>query len=122
MKSPRRNAAGFSLVELLMAGVVVASAGSLLAGGLMTANRGAQLRRQQILMTQALASQFAQLDDRVVDASGETSGTLLPPLETMRWTRHWEPVSEELARIRLTVSDGASIADVVTYRPIKAPE
>lgn len=124
MKSRRRSAAGFSLVELLIASVIVAAGGTLLAGGLTTANRGAQLRRQQILMIQALASQFAQLDDQMVGASGQASGTLPPPLEMMHWTRRWEPVSDDDTRasVALSVSDGTATAYVVTSRPIQAPE
>ena len=124
MKSPRRSAAGFSLVELLIASIIVAAGGTLLAGGLVTSNRGAQLRSQQILVTQALASQLAQLNDQVVGASGQASGALPPPLETIRWTRRWEPATgpmEPLAQVTLVVSDGTSTAHVLTYRPIKEP-
>ena len=122
MKNPRRNASGLSLVELLIAAIVVASAGTLLAGGLVISNRGSDRRLAQLLATQILATELALLEDQLVEKSGEDSGRFSPPPERFRVTRHWEPVSEELARIRLTVSDGGSIADVVTDRPIKEPE
>jgi len=122
MKNPRRNAAGLSLVELLMASVVVAAAGTLLAGGLMIANRAADRRLQQILATQLLARQFALLGDTVVGTTGETGGTFPPPLEVFQWTQRWQPTSDQLARTTVTVSDGTSTAHVVTYLPIVEPQ
>ena len=125
MKSPRRSAAGFSLVELLIASIIVAAGGTLLAGGLVTSNRGAQLRSQQILVTQALASQLAQLNDQVVGASGQASGAWPPPLETIRWTKRWEPAvgpMEPLAQVTLAFSDGTYTAHAITYRPVEEPQ
>lgn len=123
MKNRQRSPAGLSLVELLIASVVVAAAGTLLAGGLVISNRSADRRLAQLLATQVLATELALLEDQLAEQSGEDSGRLSPQPQPFRVTRRWEPVSEKLARIRLTVSDGASIADVVTYRPtIKEPE
>lgn len=124
MKSPRRNAAGLSLVELLIAAIVVASAGTLLTAGLLTSNRGAQQRLRQIAATQLLASQVALLDDHVTGVPGELSGTFPTPLETFRWTQRWEQAAgplNPLAQTTLTVSDGTYTAHVVTYLPIKEP-
>ena len=56
---------GLSLIELLIASVIAASAAALLLGGLMAANRGAELRIEQALSTQALASELAQLGEHV---------------------------------------------------------
>ena len=125
MKNPRRNAAGLSLVELLIAAIVVASAGTLLVAGLITANRGAEQRLRQITVEQLLASQVALLDDHVVGTAGELSGTFPPPLETFHWIRRWEQTEgpmHPLAHTTFTVSDGAYTAHVETYRPIKEPE
>ncbi|MDP3704134.1 MAG: hypothetical protein Q8R78_07075 [Candidatus Omnitrophota bacterium] len=121
MKSPRRNASGLSLVELLMAAVVVASAGSLLAGGLVISNRGADRRLAQLLATQILATELALLEDQVVGAFGEDSGRRSPPPEPFRVTRRWEPVADQMAQMTLTVSDGSYTAYAVTYRPVKEP-
>jgi len=121
MKNLRRNAVGLSLIELLMASVLVAAAGVLLVSGLLGANRGADLRVRQILSAQALASQLALLDDHVAGTSGAVSGTLPPPLEAFRWTRQWEPLTDSMARLTITVSDGTVTNHVVTDRPIAEP-
>ena len=121
MKNPQRNAAGLSLVELLIASLVVAAAGSLLAGGLLIANRAANQRLQQIVATQLLASRFALLEEEMVEAAGQTSGTFPSPLEAVQWIQRWERVSEELARVILTVSDGTLTQHVVTDLPIREP-
>jgi type II secretory pathway pseudopilin PulG len=121
MKSPRRNAAGFSLVELLIASIVVAAGGTLLAGGLVTSNRSAALRLRQLIATQLLASQVALLGDEVVGDAGETGGTYVPPLEAFHWTQRWELVADQLARTTVSVSDGSYTAHAVTYLPIKEP-
>jgi type II secretory pathway pseudopilin PulG len=107
-----------SLVELLIASIVVAVAGTLLAGGLVTSNRGAARRFQQILATQLLASRVALLDDHVAAASGELSGTFPSPLEAFHWTQRWESVADSMARLTIAVSDGTATTHVVTYRPI----
>ena len=124
MKSRRRSAAGFSLVELLIASIIVAAGGTLLAGGLVTSNRGAQLRRQQVLSTQLLASRLALVDDQLQEAQGEAGGTFPPPLETFQWTQRWEQAEgplHPLAQVTLVVSDGTSTAHAITYRPIQEP-
>lgn len=122
MKNLRRSAAGLSLVELLIASTVVAAAGSLLAGGLVIPNRAADRRLQQIVATQLLARQFALLGDEVAGATGQIGSSFPPPLETFQWTQRWEPASDQLARMTVTVTTGSSSAHVVTYRPIKKPE
>jgi len=111
-----------SLVELLIASIVVAAAGTLLAGGLATSNRGAARRLQQILAAQLLASQFALLDDHVTAASGELDGTFPSPLEAFHWTHRWEPFADSMARLTITVSEGTVTTHVVTNLPIKEPQ
>ena len=125
MKNPRRSAAGFSLIELMIASIIIAAAGALLAGGLVTSNRGADLRMQQVLSTQLLASRLALVDDQLQGAQGEDHGTFPPPLEAFHWTQQWEQTPSQLAplaRTVVTVSDGTSTAHVVTYRPVKEPQ
>ena len=121
MKNLPRNTAGFSLVELLIAAMVVAVAGTLLAAGLLTSNRGAQQRLRQIAATQLLASQLALLDDHVTGVTGELSGTFPPTLEAFHWTQRWEQATgplNPLAHTTLAVSDGTYTAHAVTYLPI----
>jgi len=115
---------GLSLVELLIAAIVVAAAGTLLVAGLLTANRQAVQRLRQITATQVLASQLALLEDHVVGAPGEDAGILPPPPEPFHVTRHWEQTvgpMHPLAQTTLTVSDGTSTVHAVTYLPIKEP-
>ena len=122
MKNPRRSAVGLSLIELLIASIIVAAGGALLAGGLVTSNRGADLRMQQVLSTQLLASQLALLEDQVVGASGGDRGTPPLPPEAFHVTRRWEPVTDQMAQTTITVAYGSSTAHVVTYRPVKEPQ
>ena len=109
---------GLSLVELLIAAIVVAAAGTLLIAGLLTVNRGAEQRLRQIATTQVLASQLALLDDHV----GEDGGILPPPPEPFQVTRRWEPAEgpmHPLAKATLTVSDGTYTAHAITYRRVQ---
>ena len=117
MKSRRRDA-GFSLIELVMAAVVVASAGALLSGALMATNRSAALRTQRALTTQWLATELALLPDAATP--GHAEGVLPAPNEAVAWTRDTEPAgTPELpfTIIRMKLS-GDQTADVVTYRPL----
>ena len=115
---------GLSLVELLIAAIIVAAAGTLLIAGLLTVNRGAEQRLRQIATTQVLASQLALLDDHVVGVSGADGGLLAPAPEPFHVTRRWEQIEgpmHPLAKATLTVSDGTYTAHAVTYLPIQEP-
>ena len=104
----------------MIASIIIAAAGALLAGGLVTSNRGADLRMQQVLSTQLLASRLALVDDQLQRAQGEERGTL----DGFHWTQQWEQAQDHLAplaRTVVTVSDATSTAHVVTYRPVAEP-
>ena len=123
MKNLPRNkdAEGFSLIELLIASVVVAAAGALLIGGLVAANRSAEVRIDQTLATQLLASQLALLGDQL-DPNTPTSGTFPPPLDEFAWTLEWTEVPlTPLAEATITVTTKNHVAHVVTYRPLVQP-
>ena len=112
---------GFSLIELLIASVIVASAGALLIGGLVAANRSADLRIDQTLSTQLLASQLALLDDQI-DPNTSTSGTFPSPLDAFAWTLEWTDAPlTPLAQTTLTVTTKSRAAHVVTYRSVVQP-
>jgi len=114
----RLRCGGFSLIELLIASTLIASAGALLAGGLATANRQADRRIAQALSTQAAASTLALLDDRV-GSEAPSSGTLPPPLDGCRWTLEVtdpDPVLVPLAKIVLTVRGNGQTVSLTTYR------
>ena len=123
MKSPRCNtrAQGFSLIELLIASVVIASVGSLLIGGLIAANRSADLRIEQTLSTQLLASQFALVHDRL-SPDMPTRGTWTTPSGEFTWMLTWSPAPRSpLAETTLTVTKQDHANRVVTYRPLAEP-
>lgn len=112
---------GFSLVELLIASVVVASAGALLIGGLVAANRSAEIRIDQALSTQLLASQLALLDDQL-SSQTPRSGTFPAPLDEFTWTLEWTDTPfTPLVEARLTAAKKGRAAYVVTYRPLVQP-
>ena len=114
----RRCSRGFSLIELLMASVVVAAAGALLVGGLIGANRSTALRVERILSTQLLASELALLD-RQLGPDTPTSGHFSPPFEDVQWTLAWTPTPRApLVEATLTVSRGDHHVDAVTYRQL----
>ena len=109
------------MVELLIASVVVAMAGAMLAGALIASNRSAELCRQRILLTQLAANQLALLDDPLTDQT-PTQGTFAPPLDAMAWTLSWTEASlEPLAQVTLSVTRGSHHTDVVTYRRLAQP-
>src|SRR3989338_3780205 len=112
---------GFSLIELLMASVVVACAGALLIGGLVAANRSAEARIDQTLSTQFLSSQLALLGDQF-DSNTPTSGTFPSPLDDVTWTLEWiDAPLAPLAEATLTITTKDRAAHVVTYRPVVQP-
>ena len=114
--SALRNSRGFSLIELLIASIVIASAGALLVGGLVAANRSSDLRIEQVLFTQALAGRLALLDDELSDQT-PTHGTLPAPLDDVSWSLAWADAPlAPLVQATLSVSRKDHAADVVTYR------
>ncbi len=115
MKSRRSNE-GFSLIELLMAAVIAGAVGSLLAGSLIAANRSRDIRVEQALSTQVLASQLALLDDELTEQT-PTSGTIPATPEEFTWTLQRAKVAlMPLVTATLTLSRGSHEAHVVTYR------
>ena len=121
MKNPCCNQRGFSLIELLIAATVVASASALLIGGLLAANRGTDLRIDQVLTTQVLASQLAQMDD-ALSPQTPTSGSV-PSLEGWTWTLQWnESPLTPLQETTLTLTHQDRTTRVVTYRPLAKPQ
>ena len=120
MKSKRCNG-GFSLVELLMAAVIAAAVGSLLAGGLIAANRSRDIRVEQALSTQLLASQLALLDDEITDQT-PTSGTIPTSSGDFTWTlQRVEAPLPPLVTAELTLNRNGHEAHVVTYRRLQEP-
>ena len=107
---------GFSLIELLMAAVIVAAVGSLLAGGLIAANRSRDVRVEQALSAQLLASELALLDDELTEQT-PTTGTISAAPESFTWTlqRAGAPLPP-LVTATLTLSHNGHNTHVVTYR------
>ena len=124
MTSPRRKSdGGMSLVELLMASIVIGAAGAVLAGGLVAANRSAERRTEQVFLTQLLASRLALLDDRLQPGTGDR-GAFPPPLEDYAWSLAVEAAPaplEALAKATIAVTRRGHTVDVVTYRPLAEP-
>ena len=114
MKSLCRN--GFSLIELLLASVLVASAGALLMASLVTANRSASIRADQALLGQFLSSQLALLDDPL-PAALPGSGPLPQPFDdrTALVAISAMPLTV-LQEATLGVEHGAHRAALVTWR------
>ena len=112
---------GFSLIELLIASVIAASAGALLVGGLVAANRSANLRVNAALTTQALATQLALLDDQLTPQM-PTSGPCVAALTACTWTLVWTDAPlAPLVEATLSVSSDDRTAHVVTYRTLAQP-
>ncbi len=110
--------AGFALMELLVASVVVSAAGALLVGGLVQANRSAGLRVERIVSTELLASEFALLESPLHPQQPST-GPCTPSMDDCAWTLRWTPAPlVPLVEATLAVERKGSTAPVVTYRPI----
>lgn len=116
MKSRPREA-GFALAELIVAAVLTAAAGALLAGALISANRSNDLRGHRALTTQWLASELALLPE-IAAPGTHAAGTLPSPDEDVAWTQDTEadPSGLPLVTVRVQLSGGQT-ADVVTSRP-----
>lgn len=109
----------FSLIELLMASVVVAAGGAMLIGGLVAANRSRELRIEQLLATQLLAGRLAELDDEI-GAETPMSGTFAEPLDEFAWSlEHNDPSPDGLAQATLTVSHDDHHTHAVTLRRLQ---
>ena len=115
-----RSSRGISLVELLMAAIVVASAGSLLVSGLISANRGADLYVERALSTQLLASQFALLEEPLPhDVATHGTCSALPNWE---WTLQWhDSAFAPLQETMITVAHQGQAHHLVTYRTLAEP-
>ena len=118
--SPER---GFSLIELLIASVIIASAGAMLIGALVAANRGADLYGEHALDTQLLASRLALLEERV-NKQMPMSGTFDPPLDDVEWrleVSEAPPPLAPLAQVVISVERNGAHSDVVTHRQVVEP-
>lgn len=117
-KEAVRGREGFSLIELLVASVVFASAAVLLSGGLVSANRSASGRIEQIVLTQLLADQLGRLDDSLGEETAQ-AGACPAPFDDARWTLALHKLDEPLAlrsSATLTVMRNNRTLSVVTYR------
>jgi prepilin-type N-terminal cleavage/methylation domain-containing protein len=113
-----KHVQGFSLIELLIASVVIASAAVLLIGGLIGANRAAALRTEAALMAQSLASQLALMGDQL-SSNTPTSGPCASQLSDCAWTLAWsETALTPLAEATLRISRKDRTDHVVTYRAL----
>ena len=118
MKNPHRKhqAKGFSLVELLIASVVIALTGSLLVGGLISANRSSELRAQQALAAQQLASQLALLPDRL--AKDAPAPMACPEPDESCTIEQTDAPLAPLKQLTLTLTHHGHTTHAVTLRPI----
>lgn len=124
MKNPRRKwfrQGGFSLVELLIAGVIIAMTSSLLIGGLVSANRSGELRASRAIATQLLAGRLALIDD-AVDSQSPDKGSCAEPYENSTWVlEKQDTLLASVKRIELTVTHEGHDIHVATYRRLKEP-
>ena len=101
---PRHGGAGLTMVEALIASILVASAGLMLGSGLLASNRAAQQRRLQLMTTEIAASQLALVPD-VVATGASTGGSISTPSGTMTWELTATPlVGGPLAETVLSVT------------------
>lgn len=116
----RRHQQGFSLIELMIAAVVTASAAVLLSGSLVSANRSASMRIDEIVLTQLLADRWAQLDDPLPSTQPQ-HGTCPPPFDDATWTLTAEPLEgplASLAKTTLTMEHHDHAISLVTDRAL----
>ena len=123
MKNRLRSAqSAFSLVELLIAGVIIAMTGSLLIGGLISANRSGELRVQQAIAAQLAASQLALIDEQVAPDS-PNKGAFPEPYQDSTWILEQQDTPiPTVKRLQLTVSYQGHDFHVATYRRLKDPQ
>lgn len=119
----RRVAAGVSLVELLIASVILALGASLLSGVLLAANRSGDLRRQHLVAAQLSASALAQLEARPVP--DEAQQTLAHGTDTytaaVQTTARTTPAGE-LMQARVTVVGPTATSTLTTLRLPPPPQ
>ncbi len=111
---------GFSLIELLIASVVAASAAVLLSGGLISANRSASMRAEGIVLEQLLADRWGRLEDPLPSAQPQ-QGACPAPFDDATWTLAVEPLEGPLASVAyatLTVERNGHAVSLATYRAI----
>ena len=118
----RRHRSGFSLIELLIAGVIIAMTSSLLIGGLMSANRSGELRVQQAIATQLIANQLALTDDSVAPDDTNKGGCPEPYKDSTWILEQQETPIVSVKRIQLTVTHQGHDFHVATYRRLKEPQ
>lgn len=123
MRRRVRGCQGFALMELLIAAALLASAGALLAGGLLWANRTAETRAQRAVLTQLLACQLSDLDGTLTGQE-PAAGAFDPPVDDASWTLDIQPPDNPdspLRRVTLTVSYHGQSVQAVTYRRLAEP-
>lgn len=109
---------GFSLIELMIAGVIVALTASLIVGGLVAANRSGELRTRQVIANQLLSSQLASLTDSLASPQPQEGGFPEP------WTdSHWsltvaDTDTHGLKQLDLTVTHQGHSVHATTFRPV----
>lgn len=111
-----RGRGGFSMIELLMASILIAGAGGMLIASLVSANRSASMRAEQALLGQFLASQLALLDDPLPAVLPE-SGPLPQPFQdhaALVTVGGLPPTT--LQQAALSVEHGAHRVALVTWR------
>ncbi len=114
---------GFSLIELLIASLIVASAGTMLASGILLANRSGAIRIQQAVAAHVLADELARVDDRLT-AGTEEEHTVPSPdgnLTVVRASDAAEPPLAPLIYTSLRINHPRVQAHVATCRR-PAPE
>lgn len=130
MKSRRRNYSaavsgsqrGFSLVELMIAGVIIAMTGALLIGGLLSANRSAEMRARQAVTAQLLASQLALIDGKI-NTDSPVKGNFSGAYADSTWQiEQYDTAVASVKQVQLTVNHQGYAAHAATYRILKDPQ
>ena len=113
---------GFSLLELLMASLIVAAAGVLLFGGLAHIMRSRALAQEQTIMRALLANRLALLE--TVAESEQADGSCEAPYGTYRWAVSAAPTAvgalPSLATVTISVTSPTGYTiEAITIRPIR---
>ena len=113
---------GFSLLELLIASVVVAAAGVLLFGSLAQITRSRQLAQEQRMMRMALASRLASLE--TVTDGEQAEGLCEAPYAAYRWAlAATAGTLPSLAHVTLSIiSPSGHTMNTQTLRPLSRDE
>ena len=110
------------MIELLIAGVIISLGSALLIGSLIGANRSADRRIEQAILTQLAASQLALLDNQVT-RDLPAAGTIPLPDGDAAWSLQFTDAPHPpLLEANVQVSKGDHTAHVVTWRTLKTPE